>query len=400
MASPPELPRSTVRPEIQALRAVAVCAVVLHHGWPAVAPAGYMGVDVFFVVSGFLITGLLLRDAGSARRISLKRFYERRARRILPAAVATLLAVSVLTLLFVPQREWSGFFREIVTSTLYVENWQLAADSQNPARDDLRSTPVQHFWSLSVEEQFYLVWPFLVVGSLWFARVRGASVRTVAAVALVVVTIASFAYGVALTAADHNLAYFSTIARGWEFGIGGLLALAAAPVGRERLRTVISWLGIALIVVPIVTFTGVTVFPGWVAVIPVAGTLAVIWAGMPLTSWSTARLTGLAPVQWVGDVSYSLYLWHWPVFMFVPYVTGVPSPPWLMVLLVGLSLAIAGLSKRWIEDPFRIGTTDAPLRRPAVILSGLGVAAALLLVTGFAAPQVAASSVTTHHGSR
>lgn len=359
-----------------------------------------MGVDVFFVVSGFLITGLLLRDAESSGRVSLKRFYERRARRILPAAVATLLAVSVLTLMFVPQPEWSAFFREIVTSTLYVENWQLAADSQNPARDDLRSTPVQHFWSLSVEEQFYFVWPFLVVGSLWFARVRGASVRTVAAVALAVVTVASFAYGIALTAADHNFAYFSTIARGWEFGIGGLLALVAAPVGRERLRTAVSWLGIALIVVPIVTFDDVTVFPGWVAMAPVAGTLAVIWAGMPRTAWSTARLTGLPPVQWVGDVSYSLYLWHWPVFMFVPYITGVPSPAWLMVVLVGLSLAIAGLSKRWIEDPFRIRRPGARVRRPAVILSSLGVVAALVLVTGYTAPQVAANSVTPHHGSR
>ena len=151
---------------------------------------------------------------------------------------------------------------------------------------------------------------------------------------------------------------------------------------------------------PIVTFTDVMVVPGWVAMIPVAGTLAVIWAGMPQTAWSTARLTGLPPVQWVGDVSYSLYLWHWPVFMFVPYITGVPSPAWLMVALVGLSLAIAGLSKRWIEDPFRTRRPGARVRRPAVILSGLGVAAALILVTGYTAPQVAASSVTTHHGSR
>ncbi len=161
--------RASVRPEIQALRAVAIGCVVLYHFWPAALPAGFVGVDVFFVVSGFLITGLLLRDAERHGRVRLKEFYVRRARRILPAALVVLSACAVATLLFVPQVEWRPFLQQILSSSLYVQNWHLARDSQIPSRADLESTPVQHFWSLSVEEQFYLVWPLLIILALWLA---------------------------------------------------------------------------------------------------------------------------------------------------------------------------------------------------------------------------------------
>ena len=399
--SAPPLPRTTAaRPEIQALRAVAVGAVVLHHGWPAVAPAGYMGVDVFFVVSGFLITGLLLREHERAGRIDLGAFYLRRARRILPAAVTVLLVVAAATLALVPQRDWADWFRQIVASALYYENWQLAADSQTPAYADLASTPVQHYWSLSVEEQFYLVWPLLLILAIWYARRRSRAIAPVLLVILGAVTVASLIHSVMLTAADHNLAYFSTTSRTWEFGAGGLLALlAAAPLaGRETLRTVVSWAGLALIVVPILTFRDHDAFPGMWAALPVAGTMAVIWAGMPATRWSTARLAGLQPVQWVGDVSYSLYLWHWPIFMFTPFLIGVPNPAWAMVLLVVLSLLVAGLSKRLIEDPFR--TRRNPVsRRPAVLLGALGMLVAAVVGAGLVAPGIAAEQqVACEHG--
>ncbi|GAA1787022.1 acyltransferase family protein [Agromyces lapidis] len=388
--SPSPFARSTVRPEIQALRAVAVGAVVLHHGWPAVAPAGYMGVDVFFVVSGFLITGLLMREIERTDRLSLRDFYLRRARRILPAAIATLATVSVLTLLLVPQREWRAWFREIVASTLYYENWQLAVDSQIPQRADLESTPVQHFWSLSVEEQFYLFWPLLMIVALWIAARRGAASTTVMLVTLSVVTVASFVHSVVLTVQDPNLAYFSTFARTWEFGVGGILAIVSrAPIaGRAGLRSVVSWAGLVIIVVPIVIFRSPEVFPGVFVLLPVVGTLAVIWAGMPERVWSPAIVARLRPVQWTGDVSYSLYLWHWPIFMFTPYLTGMPSPPWLMVVLVGVSVLVAGLSKRWIEDPFRQGRRGLGLR-PVFLLSGLAGLIALIVGAGVVAPSMA-----------
>jgi peptidoglycan/LPS O-acetylase OafA/YrhL len=381
-----------VRPEIQLLRALAVGAVVLHHGWPAVAPAGYMGVDVFFVVSGFLITGLLLREAGRTGRISLRDFYLRRARRILPAAVVVLGFVSVMTFLVVPQAQWASYFRQVVASALYVENWQLAADSQNPRRDELVSTPVQHYWSLSVEEQFYLVWPLLLIAALWIARRSGRSSARTALVVLGVVSAASLVHCIVLTAQDYNLAYFSTFARTWEFGAGALLAVVAGtvPAGRDRLRSAVGWAGLALIVVPILTFRSPEAFPGVVSLLPVVGALAFIWAGMPAGAWSPARLSALRPVQWTGDISYSLYLWHWPIFMFVPFVTGVPSPPWLMALLVAASFAVAAASKRWIEDPVRYGFRGRP-PRAAVVLGGVASAVVLVVAAGVVGPGVAAA---------
>ncbi len=364
---------------------------MLHHGWPAVAPAGYMGVDVFFVVSGFLITGLLLREAEQRGRISLRAFYLRRARRILPAALAVLLAVSLLTVAVVPQREWRAWFREIVASALYFENWQLAVDSQIPARADLESTPVQHYWSLSVEEQFYLFWPLLLIAALWVAARRASGSRVVLTVTLGAVTAASLVYCLVLTGQDSDLAYFSTLTRTWEFGAGGLLALlAGAPLPQHhRLRSAVSAAGLVLIVVPIVTFRSPELFPGVVVLAPVVGTMAVIWAGMPKAAWSPARVAALAPVQWMGDVSYSLYLWHWPIFMFTPYLIGMPSPPWVMALLVVLAFLVAGLSKRVIEDPFR--APAAGLRaRPSFMLGGIAAVVAVVVGAGVVAPGIAA----------
>ncbi len=368
------------------------------------APAGYMGVDVFFVVSGFLITALLVREVERTGGLSLSGFYLRRARRILPAAMVVLAAVSVLTVVLAPYGDWSAYFREIVASAFYVENWRLAIDSQTPAYADLESTPVQHFWSLSVEEQFYLVWPFLILAALFFARWRRGRVVPVLAIVLGATTAASFIGSLALTAQDHNLAYFSTLGRAWEFGVGGLLALwlgsnRARLGGGQRLRAVASWAGLALIAIPIVTFQDVTAFPGVWVLLPVAGTVAVIWAGMPEPKWSVAPIAGLAPVQWVGDISYSLYLWHWPIFMFTPMLIGMPSPPWLMVLLVALSVAVAWGSKRWIEDPFRRRTGRIGAH-PRVVVAAFAVVLVGVVVTGSFAPQVAAEEMQAcHHSS-
>ena len=383
-------PRASVRPEIQALRAVAIGCVMLYHFWPAALPAGFVGVDVFFVVSGFLITGLLLRDAERFDRVRLREFYVRRMRRILPAALAVLSACAAATLLLVPRAEWRPFLQQVLSSGLYVENWHLARDSQIPAEADLESTPVQHFWSLSVEEQFYLVWPLLIIVALRLAMVSGRRRLDLVAAILAIATVASFVHGVALTGQDNNLAYFSTLSRAWEFGVGGLLALAPAIAGERlrRTRALAMWAGVAAITVAALTFTDHERFPGSIALLPVLGTAAVIWAGMPRATLSLAPVAALRPVQWFGDVSYSLYLWHWPIIMFTPYVTGQPSAAPVMVLLLGLSIAVAAASKRWIEDPFRRSPSRERVRMPRLrriaVTSGTAFAAVALLTSGVA----------------
>lgn len=380
--------RTSVRPEIQALRAVAIGCVVLYHFWPAALPAGFVGVDVFFVVSGFLITGLLLRDVERFDRVRLREFYVRRIRRILPAALVVLSACAVATLLFVPRIEWRPFLQQILSSALYVQNWHLARDSQIPRRADLESTPVQHFWSLSVEEQFYLVWPLLIIAALWLAVRLGRRRVIVVAGVLTAATVASFVHGVVLTGQDHNIAYFSTLSRAWEFGVGGLLALLPALAGERlrRTRALAAWIGLAAIAVAARTFTDHEVFPGAIALVPVLGTAAVIWAGMPRAALSLSPVAGLRPVQWFGGISYSLYLWHWPIIMFTPYITGRPSQAPVMVLLLALSIVVADASKRWIEDPFRRAVPRERVRMPRTrriaVAAGAAVAAVVLLTSG------------------
>ena len=349
--------RTEVRPEIQALRAVAVLAVVAHHAAPALAPAGYVGVDVFFTVSGFLITGLLVRERARTGRIDFRAFYLRRIRRLLPAAIVALAAAALLTLLFVPQPAAQRYFGGVAASLLYVQNWRLAAGWLDPDRTALDSSPLVHFWSLSVEEQFYLVWPVVIALALAFAGARwwrGAREDRVLGTILGLLVVVSFAYCVVQTYLDAPIAYYSTFARAWEFGAGGLLALAA-PFARLRAagRGLLSWLGLALIVLPVVAWFEPGPFPGWIAAVPVLGTLAVIAAGTPDVRWGTAWLAKLRPVQWVGDASYSLYLWHWPIIAFFPYVTGVPSPRSVVLLLVVVSFAVAGLSLKYLENPIR-----------------------------------------------
>src|SRR3954469_2172017 len=237
MTAPP-ISRAAVRPEIQGLRAVAVAVVVVCHFWPAALPGGFVGVDVFFVISGFLITSHLLREVAATGRVSLAAFWARRARRILPAALLVLAVCALATLALVPDVHRSQFFAEIRASAFYVQNWQLAHSAVDYfARGDGPS-PVQHFWSLSAEEQFYLVWPVLIL-------IAAAIHRRAIAIVLGAVTIASLVYSISKTASDPAAAYFITPTRAWEFGFGGLLAMLRPTTVIAPARAVVTWAGLA-----------------------------------------------------------------------------------------------------------------------------------------------------------
>jgi peptidoglycan/LPS O-acetylase OafA/YrhL len=339
-----------IRPEIQALRALAVALVVVCHTWPGALPGGFIGVDVFFVISGFLITGQLLGEVGRTGSVSLAGFWARRARRILPAALLVLGLVAGATLLWVPQNHWDQFLTEVRASTAYVENWQLAHTATDYfANAASVQSPVQHYWSLSAEEQFYLVWP-LLIGLV--VALRGS--RRALAGAMGVLAAASLAYSVHDTAVDRAAAYFVTPTRAWEFAAGGLLAL----VTLSRARPWLSYAGLAAIAVAAATYGSGTAFPGIAALLPVLGAVAVIAAQAP-----TAPLRA-RPVQWLGDVSYSVYLWHWPLLILAPYAlgrTGLTGGQKLAI--VAITLLAAWASKVWVEDPLRSGPLLA--RRPA-----------------------------------
>ncbi|GAA2623226.1 acyltransferase family protein [Paractinoplanes durhamensis] len=358
------LPGDRFRPDIEGLRAVAVLLVVAAHaGIPGLA-GGYVGVDVFFVISGFLITSLLLREAESTGRISVPRFYARRAMRLLPAAAVVLVATLVAARLLLPLTRLGEFAKDALAATGYVANLRFAEAGTDYLRADQSPSPFQHFWSLAVEEQFYLVWPLLILASAYLWKRR----RPLAAV-LAVLVVASFALSVTETVRSAPWAYFGPHTRAWELGAGALLALAA---GRIRKSAVLGWAGLAAIVAAAVLYDDATAYPGWRALLPVAGAVALIASA----GAGPGRPLGIAPLQAVGRLSYGWYLWHWPVLLIVP-----AHAVWQKALLAVGALGLAWVTYHLVENPLR------RRRRPVWLSLGLGAAfsgtvaaAAVLLV--------------------
>ena len=348
---PPPPPR---RNDIQGLRALAVGLVVASHLGVASMTGGFVGVDVFFVISGFLITGLMLREQQLEGRISLRDFYTRRAQRILPAAILVSAAILFVTGLTQSSVRVRQYLHDALWSAGFLQNEHLI-DQATDYFADTAASPFQHFWSLSVEEQFYVVWPLMLL-----LLIRALS--PVAILAIVGTAVAlSLAASVSLTVSRPEEAYFSTYTRAFELGLGALLALAVAPGVRrstvrmpQRLATIFAWLGgglgVGLIAASALMMSS-DGFPGWHALIPTLGTVALIAAGRH-RQVGLNRLLGIAPLRWLGDISYSLYLWHFPVI-----VLGRPLLPsgWpgavQSVVLVAVSLGAADLTYRGVERP-------------------------------------------------
>lgn len=377
------------RGDIQGLRAVAVALVVVYHLWPDRLTGGYVGVDVFFVISGFLITSHLVAAEPSAGR-DLVTFWMRRVRRLLPAALLVLAVTLVLSRLLAPATLWKDTALGAVAAALYVENWRLAGQAVDYLAAENAPTPVQHYWSLSVEEQFYLVWPVLVLACVLLARCLRRPLVPVLAVALGLVVAVSLAWSVLATAADPASAYFVTPTRVWELGVGALVAVALAAARRPRseeeprggssaLRAASAWCGFAAIAWAGWTYTDGTPFPGSAALVPVLGTALVVGASATGPGSPTALLSW-RPVQWLGDVSYSVYLWHWPVIVLLGHVSGDRGVLDAAAALA-VTLVLAGLTKRHVEDRFRGHPRGVPLWRPYVaaatamaVVVGLGLA--------------------------
>ncbi len=394
-------PRLPPRADVQGLRALAVGVVVLDHLGIGLVAGGFVGVDVFFVVSGFLITSLLLREIVEGGRVRIGAFYARRARRILPAATVVLVAVTVASTLLLPLARAVRVGVDVVWASLFVGNVRLAREGTDYFTADLPPSPVQHFWSLAVEEQFYVVWPaalaLVTALAVWRARRRGTSTPVLRPVAdrvlgpvtvlVVLAWVASFVWSVVLTRAEPTAAYFSTPARAWELATGALLALAAARGLRlpARGRALVATTGLAAILVAVLAYGPGTPFPGWQAAVPVLGTAAVLAAGDDGHAHGLARLLVVRPATWLGDISYSLYLWHWPVILLTPAALAAtpfaPVPTVVRLLLVvGLSLALATTSYHLVEAPFRRPARPWSTTRRSLVLWPAAVAVVLASV--------------------
>ncbi|MEO8272539.1 MAG: acyltransferase family protein [Chloroflexota bacterium] len=349
------------RADIQGLRAVAVLLVLAFHLWPESLTGGFVGVDVFFVISGFLITAHLLQHPPRGSR-DLLEFWGRRIRRLLPAAFLVLFATAIATRVLAPETRWAANAGETIAAGLYVENWLLAGNAVNYLSAEEPPTPVQHYWSLSVEEQFYLLWPILILAIFWLAsRARTAPLRVTRLGMLATIGISLF-ISVTATAAEPASAYFITPTRIWELAAGGLVAtLPALPVFRLPTRIVdgVAWTGLAMIVIAGFAFSGDTAFPGFAAVLPVGGTALVIFAAAT-GAGSPTRLLRLRPIQHLGDVSYSIYLWHWPLIVFWAYVAGTLGLV-DQLLIIATTIVLATITKVLVEDTFRFQRSLQPL---------------------------------------
>ena len=378
----PASPDRDFRPEIQGLRAVSVALVVLFHLWPTRISGGYVGVDVFFVISGYLITSHLMREVTSTGRVRVTRFWARRVRRLLPASLLVLALSAVGVRLWVPSTAWDDSARQLVASTVYVQNWALAHDAVDYLALDNNPTVAQHYWSLSVEEQFYAVWPLLLLLALAAVVRRGTvrSRRVAVAAALSAVAAASLAWSVWATAHGPQQAYFSTFTRAWEFAAGALVSLVAVRLP-GRLAAVLGWAGIGSVVVAGLTYSGTTPFPGWVALLPVLGACAVLLAGRggPGTAgWWLSRRPG----QLVGDISYSVYLVHWPLIVLLPLALDRPMSTSVRLAVLALTLPLAWLSKVCVEDPFRRSPVLSRSPWRAFAFATTAMAALVLTVVG------------------
>ncbi len=367
------------RPDVEGLRAVAILAVLVCHAGVSFLAGGYVGVDVFFVISGFLITRLLLGEMESRRTLSLRNFYARRAKRLLPLSALLLATVGVLSIvIFSPLRatETSG---DIISSALYVANWHFAAQSVDYFAQGLEPSPVLHLWSLAIEEQFYLVWPGLMLAVTWWFRRKGRPVKPILGLTIVAIFIASLVAGIVLTDQSPAAAYFSTFGRAWELALGAMLAVLGAVKLHRHAAAAIGWLGLAAIVYSCFAFSATTPFPGVAALLPTLGAAALILAGSSIyaqRAGAPAWLLSLAPVRHIGRVSYSWYLWHWPMLIFAAALWG-PLSVAAGLAVVAVAWVPSVLSHTLLEDPVRRSRALARLPNRAILVGAACTAIAV-----------------------
>jgi len=362
--------RKGFRPDIEGLRAVAVIAVVLYHAGIPGLTGGYIGVDVFFVISGFLITGLLFREATTTNTVRLGRFYGARARRLLPAAAIVGIITAIAAAVVLPPLQARSVVLDGIASALYVGNYRFALHGTDYLAVDTPS-PFQHYWSLGVEEQFYLVWPVLIIAVAWLIRriplFRGATTRAAPyAVVLAVVAAASLAAGALWTHTSPSWAFFSLPTRAWELAAGGLVALSIQQWRRLSLLTasIAGWGGLALILLTCTQLNAHTPYPGIEALLPVLGTALIIGGGAVTGGLGPGRLLCRPAMRAIGRISYSWYLWHWPVLLLMPAALGEPAGLPARLSATAVSAGLAVITLHLVENPGRFA---AALRRSAKV---------------------------------
>ena len=362
------------RADIEGLRGLSVVAVVLFHAFPVYVPGGFIGVDVFFVISGYLITRLLIGELDASGSVDLARFWGRRIRRILPAATVVLISTAALALLF-PALDTRALSREILSAALFFNNFRQIGNATDYLGAEHADNPLLHYWSLSVEEQFYLVWPLVLAGA-WIAigRLRGLRRTSVLLIVIGTLWLGSLLYSAHLAQSAPLWAFFDPFSRAWQLLTGALVALGAARWGgmRGRSASAIGVVSLVMLVACFFAISGGVPYPGFVAAVPTLAAAMLIAANAgPGTA--AGALLGAAPMRFAGQVSFSWYLWHWPLIVFGRLAWG--DAPVVAAAMIVLSFALAALTFRFVEQPVRNGRLSVRPLAATYALGGVLVAA-------------------------
>jgi peptidoglycan/LPS O-acetylase OafA/YrhL len=391
-------PRPRFRGDVQGLRAIAVGLVVLDHARVPLFEGGFIGVDVFFVISGFLITGLLLEDARTRRRVSFVAFYARRAARILPAATVVIVFTDIASVLIMNFINARSVLTDSVWAAFFAANLHFASEGTSYFNPTGPVSPLQHLWSLAVEEQFYVVWPAILAIALFgLAALPGRRtapapahrpkrlLRGRVALVLLVIFVVSLLLSISGTHTNAAAAYFSTVDRAYELAAGALLATLQPLIARipSLIAAWSTWAGLALIAFGTFTFNAATPFPGADALVPVLGASAILAGGLRAPRNGANELLSRRPMQFVGNISYSLYLWHWPLLVLGSAYLGYVLNVWQNLVLVAMAVGLATASYYLVENPIR--HAKVVRTRPKVALLLWPIALASIIVVALAA---------------
>ncbi|MGD6991138.1 acyltransferase family protein [Sutcliffiella horikoshii] len=358
------------RTEIEGLRAVAALLVAIYHIWLGNVSGG---VDVFFVVSGFLITTSLLGRVQKEGKIDIIDFILGLAKRLFPAAFFVLLVVTVASMLWLPQVQWAQTLQEIFASAFYYQNWQLAFNAVDYLAQNNEASPVQHFWAMSIQGQFYLLWPTVVFGlALIMRKLFNMKLKTTLTTVLLTVFTASLTYSIYLTSTNQAFAYFHTFTRVWEFALGGIVAIIGSQIVlRKSISFIIGWIGLLAIVLCGIILQVSTVFPGYAALWPTVAAIFIILAGNNGGTFGVHRFLSLKPLAKLGNLSYALYLWHWPILVFYFIISGKETVPLLDgLIIIFASITLSYITTNLIEKPIRSMKKESPKwKRGSVVIA-------------------------------
>ena len=365
----PKTSKPSFRPDIEGLRGIAVLLVLLFHASIPGFRGGFVGVDVFFVISGYLITSMLLREYESTGKISLSNFYARRVRRLLPASALVLLVTLIASSFILPPLSMPSVAVDVASAALYVSNMVFAFRATDYFAAGSAPSPILHFWSLGVEEQFYIFWPAIFLLAAYGAR----RLRLRIGIAVAIIGVTSFAFATYLVTREGPWAFFSLPTRAWELALGGILAAVGTRLSRipQFFAVIFGWLGLVAVIASGMLIKATSPFPAWPALTPTIGAALLIVGGSRVSKFTPSSLLGGTILQFLGKISYSLYLWHWPLLVLPITLNEGPLNIYERSALALEAIPLAYATHRWVEDPLRHGKFVGTLPRKNLVIAAV-----------------------------